>query len=164
MSSGGPPRPPPVDKGKGIAKTRKRHNNYVLQIPLKPITPTPGLYMPSLSFPPPPTGLHNLTSIPTIHMSSSSSQPPPTRLHTSVVALRPPSIPPSHIPSSSSSAPHTGLHTPSIDIRASPSPHTIPSPVAGDIVAPQPMVDPDLDAEPDPPLQDRPMIEPVGRG
>ncbi|QCD96725.1 hypothetical protein DEO72_LG6g1434 [Vigna unguiculata] len=157
MSSGGPPRPPPVDKGKGIAKTRKRHNNYVLQIPLKPITPTPGLYMPSLSFPPPPTGLHNLTSIPTIHMSSSSSQPPPTRLHTSVVALRPPSIPPSHIPSSSSSAPHTGLHTPSIDIRASPSPHTIPSPasiggpssavgqqsapspVAGDIVAPQPM-------------------------
>jgi len=42
--------------------------------------------------------------------------------------------------------------------------HFAPSPVAGDIVAPQPMVDSNLDAEPDPPLQDRPMIEPVGRG
>ncbi|QCD99797.1 hypothetical protein DEO72_LG7g1083 [Vigna unguiculata] len=83
-------------------------------------------------------------------MSSSSSQPPPTGLHTPVV-------PPFHIPSSSSSAPHTGLHTPSTDIGASPSPHTVPSPasiggpssvvgqqsapspVAGDIVSPQPM-------------------------
>jgi len=164
MSSGDPPRPPPVDKGKGIAKTRKRRNNYVLRIPVRPITPTPGLHMPSLSSPPPPTGLHNPTSIPAIHMSSSSSQPPPIGLHTPVVAPRPPSVPPSHIPSSSSSAPHTGLHTPSTDIGASPSPHTVPSPasiggpssgvgqqstpspVAGDIVAPQPMVDADLDA------------------
>jgi len=138
--------------------------------------------MPSLSSPPPPTGLHNPTSISAIHMSSSSSQPPPTELHTPVVAPKAPSVPPSHIPSSSSSAPHTGLHTPSTDIGASPSPHTVPSPasiggpssavgqqsapspVAGDIVAPQPMVDLDLDAEPDPPLQDRPMIEPVDRG
>ena len=175
MSSGDPPRPPPVDKGKGIAKTRKRRNNYVLRIPVRPITPTPGLHMPSLSSPPPPIGLHNPTSVPAIHMPSSSSQPPPIGLHTPVV-------PPFHIPSSSSSAPHTGLHTPSTDIRASPSPHIVPSPasigglspavgqqsapspVAGDIVAPQPMVDADLDAEPDPPLQDRPMIEPVGRG
>jgi len=182
MSSGDPPRPPLVDKGKGIAKTRKRRNNYVLRIPVKPITPTPGLHIPSLSSPPPPTGLHNPTSIPTIHMSSSSSQPPPTGLHTLVVAPKPPSVPPSHIPSSSSSAPHTGLHTSSTNIGASPSPHTVPSPasmggpssvvghhfapspVAGDIVAPQPMVDSNLDAEPDPPLQDRPMIEPVGRG
>ena len=39
-----------------------------------------------------------------------------------------------------------------------------PSPIVGDIVAPQPMIDPDLDAEHDPPLQDRLMIEPVGRG
>jgi len=178
MSSKDPPRPPPVDKGKGIAKTRKRRNNYVLRISLRPITPTPGLHMPSLSSPPPPTGLHNLTSILAIHMSSSSSQPPPIGLHTHVVAPRAPSIPPSHIPSSSSSTPHTGLHTPSTNIRASSSPHTVPSPasiggpplqstpslVAGDIVATQPMVDPDLDAEPDPPLQDRPMIELVGRG
>ncbi|QCD82857.1 hypothetical protein DEO72_LG2g3198 [Vigna unguiculata] len=111
MSSEDPPQPPPVDKGKGIAKTRKRH-------------------MPSLSSPPPPTGLHNPTSIPTIHMSSSSSQPPPTGLHTPVVAPRPPSVPPSHISSSSSSAAHTGLHTPSTDIGASPSPHTVPSPAS----------------------------------
>jgi len=161
MSSGDPPRPPPVDKGQGIAKTRKRRNNYVLRIPVRPITPTPGLHMPSLSSPPPPTGLHNPTSIPAIHMSFSSSQPPPTGLHTPVVAPRPPSVPPSHIPSSSSSAAQTGLHTPSTDIGASPSPYTIsstasiggsssavgqqfaPSPVAGDIVAPHPMVDVD---------------------
>ncbi|XP_027911469.1 uncharacterized protein LOC114170184 [Vigna unguiculata] len=39
-----------------------------------------------------------------------------------------------------------------------------PSLVTGDIVAPQPMVDANLDAEPDPPLQDLPMIEPVDRG
>ncbi|XP_027905994.1 uncharacterized protein LOC114165611 [Vigna unguiculata] len=170
MSSGDPPRPPPVDKGKGIAKTRNRRNNYMLRIPVRPITPTPGLHMPSLSSPPPPTGLHNPTSIPAIHMSSSSSQPPPTGLHTPIVAPRPPSVPPFHIPSSSSSAPHTGIHTPSTDIGASPSPHNVPSPasiggpsfavgqqsapspVAGDIVAPQPMVDNDLDAEPDHPL------------
>jgi len=182
MSSGDPLRPPPVDKGKGIAKTRKRRNNYELRIPVRPITPTPGLHMPSLSSPPPPTGLHNPTSIPMIHMSSSSSQPPPTGLHTPVVAPRPPSVSPSYIPSSSSSAPHTRLHTPSTDIGASPSPHIVPSPtsigglssavgqqsapspVTSDIVAPQPMVDADLDVEPDPPLQDRQMIEPVGRG
>jgi len=138
--------------------------------------------MPSLSSPPPPTGLHNLTSISAIHMPSSYSQPPPIGLHIPVVAPRAPSVPPSHIPFSSSSTPHTGLHTPSTDIGASPSPHTVPSPasiggpssvvgqqsapspIACDIVAPQPMVDLDLDAEPDPPLQDRPMIEPVGRG
>jgi len=107
MSSGDPPRPPPVDKGKGIAKTRKRRNNYMLRIPLRPITPTPGLHMPSLSSPPPPTGLHNPTSISASHMPSSFSQPPPIGLHTLVVAPRPPSVPPSHIPSSSSSAPHT---------------------------------------------------------
>ena len=138
--------------------------------------------MPSLSSPPPPIGLHNPTSIPTIHMPSSSSLPPPIGLHTPVVAPRAPSVPPSHIPSSSSSTPHTRLHTPSTDIGASPLPHTVPSPasiggpssaigqqsapspVVGDIVAPQPMVDPDLDAELDPHLQDRPMIEPVGQG
>jgi len=182
MSSGDPPWPPPADKGKGIAKTRKRRNSYVLRIPLRPITPTSGLHMPSLSSPPPPTGLHNLTSISAIHMPSSYSQPPPIGLHIPVVAPRAPSVPPSHIPFSSSSTPHTGLHTPSTDIGASPSPHTVPSPasiggpssvvgqqsapspIACDIVAPQPMVDLDLDAEPDPPLQDRPMIEPVGRG
>jgi len=186
MSSRDPPRPPPVDKGKSIAKQRKRRNNYVLRIPLRPITPTLGLHMPSLSSPSPPTGLHNPTSIPTInmsssssqppatrlhnptsiptiHMSSSSSQPPPIGLHTPAAAPRPFFVPPSHIPSSSSLAPHTGLHTPSADIGASPSPHIVPSPVAGDMVAPQPMVDPNLDAERDPPLQDRPMIEPVGR-
>ena len=127
MSSGDPLRPPPVDKGKGIAKTRKRRNNYELRIPVRPITPTPGLHMPSLSSLPPPTGLHNPTSIPAIHMPSSSSQPPPTGLHTPVVAPMPPYVPSSHIPSSSSSAPHIGLHTPSTDIGASPSPHTVPS-------------------------------------
>jgi len=31
------------------------------------------------------------------------------------------------------------------------------------MVTPQPMVDPDLDAEHDPPLQDHSMIEPVDR-
>ncbi|QCD93129.1 hypothetical protein DEO72_LG5g1200 [Vigna unguiculata] len=90
-------------------------------------------------------------------MPSSYSQPPPIGLHIPVVAPRAPSVPPSHIPFSSSSTPHTGLHTPSTDIGASPSPHTVPSPasiggpssavgqqsapspVAGDIVAPQPM-------------------------
>jgi len=182
MSLEDPPRPPLIDKGKGIAKQRKRQNNYVLRIPVRPITPTPGLHMPSLSSPPPPTRLHNPISIPMIHMSSSSSQPPPTGLHTLAAAPRPPFVPPSHIPSSSSSASHTGLHTPSADIGASPSPHTVPSPtsiggpsstigqqsapspIAGDMVAPQPMVDPDLDVEHDPPLQDFPMIELVGRG
>ena len=107
MSSGDPPRPPLVDKGKGIAKTRKRRNNYVLQIPLRPITPTPGLHMPSLSSLAPPTRLHNPTSILVIHVSFSSSQPPPTGLHTPIVASRPSSIPPSHILSSSTSTPHT---------------------------------------------------------
>ena len=170
MSSGFPPRPPPIDKGKSISKQRKRRNNYVFRIPVRPITLTPGLHMPSLSSPPPPTGLHNPTFIPAIHMLSLSSQPPPTRLHTLAAALRPPFVPLSHIPSSSFSAPHTGLHTPFANIGTSHSPHTLPSPasiggpssavgqqsapspIAGDMVAPQPMVDPDLDAEHDPPL------------
>jgi len=112
MSSGDPPRPPLVDMGKGIAKPRKRRNNYVLQIPLRPITPTPSLHMPSLSSLTPPIGLHNPTSILTIHMSSSSSQPPPIGLHTPIVAPKPHFVPPSHIPSSSFSTPHTRLHTP----------------------------------------------------
>jgi len=68
MSSGDPPRPPSVDKEKGIEKPRKRRNNYVFRIPLKPITLTLGLHMPSLSSLSPPTGLHNPTSIPVIHM------------------------------------------------------------------------------------------------
>jgi len=130
MSSGDPPRPPPIDKGKSISKQRKRRNNYVLRIPVRPITPTLGLHMPSLSSPPPPTGLHNPTSIPAIHMPSSSSQPPPTGLYTLAAAPRPPFVPPSHIPSSSSSASYTRLHTPSVDIGASPSPHTVPSPAS----------------------------------
>ena len=133
MSSRDPPRPLPlplIDKGKGIAKPRKRRNNYVLQIPLKPITPTPSVHMPSLSSLAPTTRLHNPTSISTIHMSSSSSQPPPTRLLPPVVAPRPRSIPPSHIPSSSYSTPHIAIHTPFVDIRASISPHIVPSPTS----------------------------------
>jgi len=130
MSLGDPPRPPSVDKGKGITKPRKRRNNYVLRIPLRHITPTSGLHMSSLSTLAPPTGLHNPTSILMIHMSSSSSQPPPTWLNTPIVAPRPPSVPPSHIPSSSSLAPHTRLHTPSADIGASHSPHIVPSPAS----------------------------------
>jgi len=172
--------PPSIDKGKGIVKPRKRRHNYVLRIPLRPTTSMSALHMSSLSFPTPPTGLHNPTSIPAIHMSSSSFQPPPTELHTPIAPTSP-FVPPSHIPSSSSSVPHTGIHTSSANITASPSPHTIPSLasiggpsptvgehgtpslVPGDIVAPTSTGDPS-DEDQDPPLHDRPMIELVGRG
>ena len=126
MSSTSPPRYPQVDKGKGIAKPRKRRNNYVLNIPPRPLPSIPALYMPSSSSLARPTGLHTPTSIPTLHLSSSSFMAPP------IGSVIPISIPALHIPSSSSSSSQTNLHTCSTHVAPSTSPHVVPSPTSID--------------------------------
>jgi len=82
MSLGGPPQHLPFDKEKGIAKPRKRRNNYVLRVPPRPFPSIPVLHMPSLSSLASPIGLHTPTFIPVLHMPSSSSSYPPRGLVT----------------------------------------------------------------------------------
>ncbi|XP_014503133.1 extensin-like [Vigna radiata var. radiata] len=152
MTGEGSDRP---DKGKGVARTKKRQRQapkYVLRVPTT--LPTPIVHSPPSStvhpsptsvVHPPPTPTVHLPPTPTVHPSPSSTvHPPPTPtadpLPPPVIITPTPPPDPTFIPSSSSRPP-SETATASTDLHS-----------AGD------------DDGVDPPPYDRPWIEPYGKG
>ncbi|XP_052723690.1 pollen-specific leucine-rich repeat extensin-like protein 4 isoform X2 [Vigna angularis] len=167
MTGQGSERP---DKGKGVARPTKRKRQapkYVLRVPARLPTPAPGS---SSSVGPPPT--------PSIQTPTPAVDPtpPPRAVHPSTTTAVDPSPPPAAHASTTPAAdplPPPLIATPTpppIVITPTPLPDPTSIPSSSSVPPSEtvtPLGDPDSsgdDEDLDPPLHDRPWIEPYGKG